>query len=295
MRLTGPARVDPEARRFYDGGVLGGAGPDPDSDPRVVLVRHTDTGVERWSLERRLGYRDRELGELLVPADERFRTDLTSVPWLFTWLVPKTGAHLPAALLHDALVGGPGDPSSYTSTEGHDVARDEADRVFRDAMADTGTGVVRRWLVWTAVTLATIWAGSARWSRATTWHYRLAAGGTLLAVLALGTLATLDLFDLGVSLPWMGDRPWWAELLGGFAGAVAVPFLLALTWGRLRLAGVILGVGVALLLHVSLVLLALTGLYQGLEWTARRVPTVAWVAACGVVVVSLTAFLLSLL
>src|SRR5689334_7084047 len=231
-----------EPHRFYDGGELGGAGPDPARDPQVVLLRHTETGVERWSLKRRIGYRDRQLGELLVPADRGFRTDLTSVPWLFTWLVPKTGAHLPAALLHDALIGGPGAPASYTSTEGYDIARDQADRVFRDAMSDTGTGVVRRWLVWTAVTLGTIWGGSARWSRGQTLHYRLAAGVTLLAVVTLGTLATFDLFDAGVSLPWMGERPWWAELLGGFAGAVAVPFLLGLTWGRLRLAGAITGV-----------------------------------------------------
>ena len=43
-------------------------------------------------MERRIAYRDRQLGELLVPrATATFRTDLTSVPALFTWLVPKTG------------------------------------------------------------------------------------------------------------------------------------------------------------------------------------------------------------
>ena len=105
-----------------------------------MLERHSEEGVETIALERRLAYRDRHLGELLVPADAGFRTDLTSVPALFTWLVPKTGAHLPAALLHDALVAGRDDPASYASTEGHVVDRVEADRVFRDAMADTGTG-----------------------------------------------------------------------------------------------------------------------------------------------------------
>ena len=69
--------------------------------------------------------------------------------------MPKTGAHLPAALVHDALVAGGGEPS-YDSTEGHVIDRVQADRVFRDAMADTGTGVVRRWIVWSAVTAATI-------------------------------------------------------------------------------------------------------------------------------------------
>ena len=156
----------------------------------------------------------------------RFRTDLTSVPWLFTWLVPRTGRHLPAALLHDGLVGGADDPPSYVSEEGHVVARDEADRVFRDAMGDLGTGAVRRWLVWAAVAVATIVVGSQAWSRRQWWHYRVAAVVTIGLVVVLGTLATLDLVDAGVRLPWMGDRAWPAELVGGFAGAVAIPSLL---------------------------------------------------------------------
>ncbi len=136
------------------------------------------------------------------------------------------------------------------------MARDEADRVFRDAMADTGTSVVRRWLVWTAVATATIFLGSHSWSPARWWGYRLAAAASIGGVLALGSLATLDLFDAGVvDLPWMGDRVWWSELLGGFAGAVAIPFLLGLVWGTFRMAGAIAGILLALLLHVTLVLL----------------------------------------
>ena len=161
--------VKTQPRRFYDGGVLAigdriGLPPDPGADPRIVLERHLEHDLETFSLERRIAYSDRHLGEILVPASPDFRTDLTSTPALFTWLVPKTGAHLPAALVHDALVAGGGDPS-YTSTEGHDIDRVEADRVFRDAMADTGTGVVRRWIVWAAVTTATIFAaGGLPWS-----------------------------------------------------------------------------------------------------------------------------------
>jgi len=137
------SRVQPQGRRFYVGG-SSDSPPQPGRDPQIVLERLTEDDAETFALTRRIGYADRELGELLVPAGPEFRTDLTSVPWLFTWLVPKTGAHLPAALLHDGLVGGHDDPASYLSTDGHVVSRDVADRVFRDAMADTGTGVVRR-------------------------------------------------------------------------------------------------------------------------------------------------------
>lgn len=280
------SRVTCQPRRFYDGGPTGTGEPDPGSDPRIVLEWHLDGGVETFSMERAIAYHDRELGELVVPAGPGFRTDLTSVPWLFTWLVPRTGAHLPAALLHDGLVGDAEGGASYRSSEGHVIARDQADRVFRDALADAGTGVVRRWLVWTAVTTATILLGSTSWTPAQRWRYRLAAAGTVVTVVALGTLATLDLFDVAVRLPWMADRPWWRELVGGFAGAVAIPFLLGLTWGRLRVAGVVLGVLLAVLLHVTVALLLLTGLYLAAEWLARTAPVVAWLVAGLMVTVS---------
>jgi hypothetical protein len=282
-------QVRQQVRRFYDGGVPPrgadpGSAPDPGDDPRIVLDRHSENGVEQFALQRRIAYLDRHLGELLVPADpDTFRTDLTSVPALFTWLVPKTGAHLPAALLHDGLVHPPGHPT-YVSTDGHVVDRVEADRVFRDAMADTGTGVVRRWLVWAAVATATILGGAGTtWSRALLWRYRSAAGLTVALVAYLGFCATVDLFDLtvpgAVALPWMGDRSWPLELVGGLAGAVVVPLLLGLTWGRFRIAGTIVGIGLAVLLHVTLALLGLTALYQAVEWTAARRPMVVAVVA----------------
>jgi hypothetical protein len=271
-----------EPRRFHDGGPVGGQ-PDPGAEPRVVLQRHVDAGVESFEMRRAIGYRDRRLGELVVPAASAFRTDLTSVPWLFTWLVPRTGAHLPAALLHDGLVGGADRERSYRSTEGHEVSREAADRVFRDAMADTGTGVVRRWVVWAAVATATVFVGSAGWSGVRWTRYRAAAVTTVAVVLVIGTLATLDLFDVAALLPWMGERPWWSELIGGLGAAVAIPVLLGLTWGRFRVAGAILGVLLALLLHVTLALLLLTGVYQAVEAFAGRAPRLALgLAAAGV-------------
>lgn len=293
-------QVVQQTRRFYDGGTLPRGGspgtpPDPSSDPRIVLERHSEEGVETFALERRLAYLDRHLGELLVPADLGFRTDLTSVPALFTWLVPKTGAHLPAALLHDALVAGRNDPTSYVSTDGRSVDRVEADRIFRDAMADTGTGVIRRWIVWTAVTVATIFVGrEVPWSPARHWSYRLAAVTTILAILYLGYSATSDLVDQSwvgaVGLPWMGERPWWIEVGGGLAGAVVVPLALSLLWGRLRMAGAISGVMLAVLLHVTVGLALIGSTYLALERLARRSPTAARVLAGVVAVSSLVVF-----
>jgi hypothetical protein len=293
-------QVVQQPRRFYDGGTLprdGGPGEpaDPGADMRIVLERHAEEGVETFALERRLAYLDRHLGELLVPADPGFRTDLTSVPALFTWLVPKTGAHLPAALLHDALVAGRDDPASYVSTDGHVVDRVAADRIFRDAMADTGTGVIRRWIVWTAVTVATIFVGrEVPWSAARHWSYRIAAGATIATILYLGWSSTSDLFDRSrpgaVDVPWMGDRSWWAEVAGGLSGAIVLPLALSLLWGRLRMAGAIAGVMLAVLLHVTVGLAVIGATYLGLERLARRAPLLAWALAAVVVLAALVTF-----
>lgn len=266
----------PEQDRFYDGGVDAGPGrtavpPAPGAPPRIVL-RRLDDGVDRFAMQRRIAYRDRILGELIVPADtDAFETDLTSVPWVFTWLVPKIGAYLPAALLHDGLVFAPGTSPTYVSTDGHTVLRDEANRVLRDAMLDTGTGLVRRWLVWSAVTAATMLSGAGTgWSRAQVWRRRGAVALTVGVIAVLGTLATLDLFDRGgVRLPWMGAGSFGSELVGGLAGAIVIPLVLGLLWGRFFVAGAITGVALAVLLHVTVVLVLLTALYQALEWLAR--------------------------
>jgi hypothetical protein len=273
--------VVPEPERFHDEGSA-----DP---PKVVLERIEEGPVRRrteaFRMLHRIAYRDREYGDLLVPADPAtFVTDLTSVPTIFTWLVPRTGRHLPAALLHDGLVHGPHEPATYVSVEGHVLDRVAADRVLRTAMRDSDTGPVRSWLVWSAVTLGTIWAGSTAWTPLRHLRYRATAVASLLIVAVLGVLATLDLFDVIDGVPWMGDRPFVEELVGGLAGAVVVPLLLGLTWGRFAIAGVVTGIALAVLLHVTVALAAITLAYQAAEWVARRRPIASIVIAAVVIV-----------
>ena len=272
--------VVPEPGRFHDEGSA-----DP---PKIVLERIEEGPLRRrteaFRMLHRIAYRDREYGDLLVPADPAtFATDLTSVPTIFTWLVPRTGRHLPAALIHDGLVHGPHEPATYLSVEGHVLDRVAADRVLRTAMRDSDTGPVRSWLVWSAVTLGTIWSGSTAWTPLRHLRYRATAVATLLIVAVLGVLATLDLFDVIDWVPWMGERPFAAELVGGLAGAVVVPLLLGLTWGRFAIAGVVSGIALAVLLHVTVALAAITLAYQAAEWVARRRPVAAVVIA-GVVI-----------
>jgi hypothetical protein len=291
-------RVLTEPSRFYDGGVPAHDDapeipPDPGARARIQLLREPGMREQSFRMQRRIGYRDRELGPILVPARlDTFDTDLASVPALFTWLVPKDGAHLQAALLHDGLYAHP----SYVADRPIDAIA--ANRVLRDAMADTGTGPVRRWLMWSAVTTATLLKGEGvAMSRAALWRYRVATSVTVLVVALLGVLATLDLLDVDTWLPqvpWMPEGGPVGELARGLAGALVLPPLLALTWGRFWSAGVIVGLGLAVLLHVTVALLAITLAYQLVERTTQRWPAVAAAVAGAVLVAAAVLFVTAL-
>src|SRR5690606_37850510 len=136
-------------------------------------------------------------------------------------------------------------------------------RILRDAMASLGTPRVRRWLMWTAVILATAFA-----DLRPRWRWAPLVVGHLLVVGGLGVVATLDLLDVVEVLPWMGDRGWLAELVGGGSGALVIPVALSLLWGRLWRAGAISGIALALLLHVTVMVAAVYCIYWLLEKVA---------------------------
>ena len=296
-------QVVQQPRRFYDGGTLPrdgrpGEPPDPGADPRIVLERHAAEGVETFSLERRLAYLDRHLGELLVPADPDFRTDLTSVPALFTWLVPKTGAHLPAALLHDALVAGRERPDVlrlHGRARGRpgggrpDLPRRDGrhrhrrhpslDRLDRRDRRDDLRGSRRC----RGRPRGTGPTGSLPGSRS--------RRSSTSATARPATSSTGSWFG-AVGVPWMGDRSWPAEVAGGLSGAIVVPLALSLLWGRLRSAGAIAGVMLAVLLHVTVGLALIAATYQALERLAQRSPQLAWGLAGLVVAAAFVTFAL---
>lgn len=285
-----------QPRRFYDGGTADGS-PDPAAPPLVALEQAEGMHEDDFRMTRRIAYLDRRHGELLVPKDpSTFVTDLASVPSIFAWLVPRTGAHLRAALVHDALLEQRGEGLAYV---GPAMPAEEAHRVFREGLADSDVGLVRRWLMWTAVMLASMLNGrGAGWSTAELWRWRITVVGTLLLVALLGVLSTLDVLDVAVPLiggvPWTGDGQWWVRLGTGAAGAVVVPFVLGLAWGRFRIAGIITGIALALLLHVTVALIALTGVYKAVEWLSGRAPRVALALGGVLVLVSAVVFTLAL-
>ena len=260
--------IKAETSRFYD------AAQGPGSEIVVTLERVPGSGEEEWFLTRKIAYRDREFeaaGEpdIVVPREHRdFRTDLTSVPQLMTWLVGRSGVHLPAALVHDALTepffGRDGEGKVLKDWTGPaEITQLQADRIFRDAMADLGTPVIRRWLAWSAVSIPTAWTVS---------KVRASLGYLgLVAIVVLGWFATLDLFDKGAWLPWMGDdMPWGLELLFGAAMAIAVPVVLSALWPNgTRKAGMITGIALAALVHVTAAVGAVTFAYQIAEYRLK--------------------------
>ena len=202
---------------------------------RVTVVRD-GRRHERFRLARPVSLTHPELGRLLVPADPAgFETDLTSVPAVFGWLIGSTGAHLPAAVVHDALLHG-------LNEERSPVDRRGADRVFGDLLQASGVGSVRRTMMIAAVTLATRLrsAGAAR----------LGVLLHLLVIALAGAWATSALLGAVVDPPWIigeGVVRWVSALLG----IAMVPVPLALMWGRDRLHGLVTGWSLAALLHVT--------------------------------------------
>lgn len=275
--------ITAQTGRFYD--AEKGRG----SEITIDLERIPGSGAEEWFLTRKIAYRDRELekaGEpdIVVPRDQHdFHTDLTSVPQLMTWLVGRSGTHLPAALLHDALtqpfLGRDGEGKVLKDWTGPaEISQLQADRIFRDAMADVGTPFIRRWLVWSAVSMPTAWTVS---------KLRAALGYLgLAAIVVLGWFATLDLFDKGAWLPWMGDdMPWGLELLFGAAMAVVVPVVLSVFWPKgTRKAGMITGIALAALIHVTVAVGAVTFAYQVAEFRLKVwAPPKRWLKLLGTV------------
>lgn len=243
---------------------------------------------------------DGELRIVVPPGAEPLPTDLTSVPKIFTWLVPKSGAHLPGALIHDGLYHDADEPKSYRAyvLAGDEVVEDHvtidrftADALFREAMGHTGVGVIRRWLIWSALTTATLLSPVDPCKGWTLRHraYHMAVVALTLAVIVyLGAAATLDLFDrrspwsdLPDQLPWMPEGPLALEALFGFAGAIVIPVLPGLLWLRYWRAGLITSVALASLLHVTIAVAVVAGVYQLLDLVATRTGGIRAMVALG--------------
>ena len=213
-------------------------------------------GPVNFTMAHQIAYGDEaSKADFIVPNDvASFDTDLTSIPWVFRWLVPQIGLHLPAAILHDGLVYTPEQGKTYI---GPDVSRAEADRILRDGMRDLGTPLIRRWLVWSGVSIPTKWSTKGIPSK-------LAVALTLGVVSVLGVMATLVAFHAW-RIGWLGRQDAIVRFAVLGAAALVIPLLLSVLWGKLWKAGAIIGIALAFLLHVTLAAAIVYAIYVVLE------------------------------
>ncbi|HEY5153840.1 MAG TPA: DUF1353 domain-containing protein [Acidimicrobiales bacterium] len=116
---------------------LGGTTPARDVELRVI-------GATEFELVHGFVFEDPDQDDYQVAVPNGLRTDLASVPFFLQWLVRSYGKHTRGALVHDTYW-------DFLKT-GEDLRN--INRLFRDAMRDSGTPLVRRWFVWGAVTMA---------------------------------------------------------------------------------------------------------------------------------------------
>lgn len=224
---------------------------DGETPARVVLEQ---TGPTTFRVVEAFRYVDAESGEHFVVPDPRWgdtQTDLASVPSVLLWFVPRYGQHTLPALLHDQLVD-------------HDLVqhRERADRIFRDAMGEQGVRFLRRWLMWAAVSLATM-VRQRRWllGPIAVW---LGAFGAL-AFRLTPPFASWDVWAFRALV----EIPWWIAALIAALG----PPIGSMVWGRRYLVGVMSGYGAFLFaVPLTAIVLALV-VYWTLEWVLRPFDT----------------------
>lgn len=164
----------------------------------------------------------------VTPADLRDgRTDLTSVPQVLTWFVGRYGRHTAAALLHDSLLHRAEQQARAEGTSPL-AGYEEADTVFREALACLKVPPLRRTAMWAAVCFGTrLRAGGPATIGVVAWLIAFAAGTAAL----IAGVAARDPIVLGVALaaPFGGAALWGRQYWAGVAASYMAVFVAAPT------------------------------------------------------------------
>lgn len=201
-------------------------------------------------------YRDDRRGvRVTIEAGET--TDLASIPFFLRWFAGTYGKHTRAAIMHDHLWRRPTANVERLAADGtwrpdrSGMDKIEANRLFRDAMGERHFRVwpVKRWIMWAAVTLDTLWK---RWPDQMGVALFLALHALVLDPALFGALAG------GHWLAVDGHRAF------GIPVAVAIvvlPAPLALLWPRKPLGGLIGSYALTLLILPVVVTLSALAVY----------------------------------
>lgn len=163
-----------------------------DSGEAVLVLRAT--GATSFEVVDGFRYLDQydDLREYVVP--DNTPTDLASVPFFLQWLVRSYGKHTLAAIVHDQY---------WDKTKTLAELR-QSNTMFRHAMWESDVAFIRRWFMWTAVTLAMLLMKQP--VRVVVW-----IAGLVTAVAALASAA-------GGRLAW--PVPLWALAVAAIFGVV---------------------------------------------------------------------------
>ncbi|HWL32815.1 MAG TPA: DUF1353 domain-containing protein [Gaiellaceae bacterium] len=150
------------------------------------------------------------------PPDKHNSTDLASVPPLLWWFIASHGKHTRPALLHDHLI------------DLDDVPDERADRLFRVALEESGVHFLRRWLMWAAVSLASLQRKRWGWGLVALFGLHLVAvfGVTIQALLYGLSSAWIPPLALAVAGFVWGLRRWPLSVFG--LALIALPSVLIL-------------------------------------------------------------------
>ncbi|MEX0874636.1 MAG: DUF1353 domain-containing protein [Actinomycetota bacterium] len=102
-------------------------------------------GDDNWELLAPLTYKG-NTDTFRMP--KGMQTDFASVPRMFVWFIPRYGKYTKAAILHDYLW-------RHKATRG-EIRWADADGIFRRVMRELDVAFLRRWLMWSAVRLASV-------------------------------------------------------------------------------------------------------------------------------------------
>jgi len=186
-----------------------------------------------------------------IDRDRRFEvpehdvSDFASVPSFLTWLIPRYGRHTLAALLHDHLQDHLYRPGNPIPDDPEAVTSEEADTIFRQAMQYSQVPFVRRWVMWAAVALRTVFqSGKPGAVAVVAWALLFGVLGLAWPIAVLISLGTdqvgwripLVLFAAAALLPvllcWLARRHWRLSLISGLTlSLIAFPSALAIVTG----------------------------------------------------------------
>lgn len=111
---------------------------------------YRDLDGETWLLLRPLRYYSETAGGMVV-VPRGFKTDLASIPRFFHRVIPKSGRHNYAAVVHDYLYKRNG--IRCVNGIKKVLSRQECDMVFLEGMAARECPAWRRWVMYWAVRL----------------------------------------------------------------------------------------------------------------------------------------------